>query len=143
MDTECREDVGVDVNIALKGDSLRLNADSTAFEHVQYTTMSKATVVGVGRDSIVYDQQNLTKMVLKLRQDTTITAYAICYKDRWDTLYIYHQNEQMFYSLACGCLVYHTLENGRHTTHFIDSVLVNNTQVTTKDDTHMTIYFHD
>lgn len=143
VDTECREDVSVDINIALKGDSLRLNSDSTAYEHVQYTTMSQATVVGVGRDSIVYDRQNLSKMVLKLRQDTTITAYAICYKDQWDTIWIEHQNDQTFYSLACGCIVYHTLDGGRHSGHFIDSVTVNNTQVTTKDDTHMTIWFRD
>lgn len=144
-DTECRQKADIYLGVTFVGDSLRLTADSTDYEHVQFTSVTGMQITGVGRDSILYDASaNMSKAQLPLRPDSLITAYQLIYNGQSDTLYIVHDNQYNFISLACGCFVFHTINDSAsyHTHHFIDSVHVLNTQVTSAKEDHLRIYFH-
>lgn len=144
-DTECRQKADVFLGVVFSGDSLRLNADSTDYEHATFTSVTGMQITGVGRDSILYgESKSITKAQLPLRPDTNITAFQLQYQGMNDTLYIIHDNQMNFISLACGCFVFHTINDSAsyHTCHFIDSIRILNSQVTAKKEDHLRIYFH-
>lgn len=145
VDTECRQKADIYLGVTFVGDSLRLTADSTDYEHVQFTSFKGMQITGVGRDSILYGlNTNISKAQLPLRPDSTITAFQLIYNGQSDTLYIVHDNQYNFISLACGCFVFHNINDSAsyHTHHFIDSVHILNTQVTSAKEDHLRIYFH-
>ena len=148
-DKECRQDGSVYMNVLFTGDSLqlttdsaRLAVDSTACDTVTFTTVSGMVIQGLGRDSILYGGGAISKAYLPLRPDTTLTAYVLQYNGLFDTLYVLHQNDLRFISLACGCFVFHTIDSAYAAGTFIDSAVIINTAVSTVNEEHLRVYFH-
>ena len=149
-DTECRQNTAVYMKVEILGDSLRLTADTArlardpnALDTVRFTNFTGMEIRGLGRDSVICDTNYLYGSAkLPLRPDSTHTDFVISYGGKTDTLTVLHDNDMQFISLACGCFVFHTIESTRHTRHFIDSVDIYNSAVTTATDTHLKVYFH-
>ena len=142
-DTECRQQINVVVGVQLQGDSLKLNADSTAYDTVSFTQIRGLSVCGVARDSLLSDgQKSISSLSLPLKKTADTTAFALSLAGVDDTLIIAYTREPNFISLACGCAVYSTIDTVDFTTRFIDSVEVLNTAVTTVKENHLKLYFH-
>ena len=120
VDKQCRVTYKINMQAVFLGDSV--SADST---YISYERYDSVTVQGVGNDSILYDNaKSVTTLYLPFRPDTTVTAYSIIYHDKRDTLYIQHDNTVQFISLACGEVVFHTIEKVWAAGTWIDSVYV-------------------
>lgn len=142
-DTECRQQINVVVGVQLQGDSLKLNADSSAYDTVRFTQIRGLSVCGVARDSLLSDgQKSISSLSLPLKKTADTTAFALSLAGEDDTLIIAYTREPNFISLACGCAVYSTIDTVDFTTRFIDSVEVLNTAVTTVKENHLRLYFH-
>ena len=149
-DTECRQNAAIYMMVEFTGDSLRLSTDSarlaldsTAMDTISFSTITGMQIRGVGRDSIICDSlSSFSKAKLPLKPDTTVTSFELKYNGLTDTVNIHHENDMQFISLACGCFVYHTLQDVSFTRAFVDSCDILNTAVTTASDTHLRIYFH-
>ena len=143
VDTECRQQINVVVGVQLQGDSLKLNADSTAYDTVSFTQIWGLSVCGVARDSLLSDgQKSISSLSLPLKKTADTTAFALSLAGVDDTLIIAYTRAPNFISLACGCAVYSTIDTIDYTTRFIDSVEVLNTAVTTVKENHLKLYFH-
>ena len=150
VDTECRQTTTVYLNMVLTGDSLRpstdsirLHYDSLAMDTVSFSSITGMQIYGLGRDSIICDSTDVLGIVqLPLKPDSLHTEFVINYNGRSDTLSVLHGNDMQFISLACGCLVYHTIEGWKMSKNFLDSVHILNDLVTTSADKHMQLYFH-
>ncbi|MBQ9426853.1 MAG: hypothetical protein IJU36_04405 [Paludibacteraceae bacterium] len=132
VDQQCRTAFDVRMQAVFRADSLQ--ADST---YATYAIWDSITVQGLGRDSVLYDnRKGITTLQLPLRPDTTVTAYRLTYHGRTDTLYIIHNNDIQFISLACGEVIYHTIEGFRARGTWIDSIaMIDSTvQATVKDN---------
>lgn len=132
VDQQCRTAFDVRMQAVFRADSLQ--ADST---YATYAIWDSITVQGLGRDSVLYDnRKGITTLQLPLRPDTTVTAYRLTYHGRTDTLYIIHNNDIQFISLACGEVIYHTIEGFRARGTWIDSIaMIDSTvQATAKDN---------
>ena len=142
-DTECRQQINVVVGVQLQGDSLRLNADSSAYDTVSFTSIRGLSVCGVERDSLISDgQKSISSLSLPLRKTADTTAFALSLAGVDDTIFIAYTREPNFISLACGCAVFSTIDTVDFTSRFIDSVEVLNTAVTTVKENHLKLYFH-
>lgn len=137
-DTECRSsvDIGMQVVFALdsvQGDTLLVN----------FTALDSVTVQGVGNDSILYDNQKAVKSVfLPLKTDANSTAYSIQAYNKYDTLFVSHDNNVTFISLACGCFVYHTITDVSYSGGLIDSLVILNAAIEGFKQDNVRLYFH-
>lgn len=132
VDQQCRTAFDVRMQAVFRADSLQ--ADST---YATYAIWDSIKVQGLGRDSVLYDNsKGITTLQLPLRPDTTVTAYLLTYHGRTDTLFIIHNNDIQFISLACGEVIYHTIEGFRARGTWIDSIaMIDSTvQATVKDN---------
>lgn len=132
VDQQCRTAFDVRMQAVFRADSLQ--ADST---YATYAIWDSITVQGLGSDSVLYDnRKGITTLQLPLRPDTTVTAYSLTYHGRTDTLYIIHNNDIQFISLACGEVIYHTIEGFRARGTWIDSIAMmdSTVQATGKDN---------
>lgn len=135
-DTECRQEENVRLKVTFLCDSV--NAEG---EKVTFTSIDSLTLQGVGSDSILRNNdKNVSSLSLPLRKDTTLTQFAVTFNNVPDTLTVRHTNNQQFISLACGCFVYHTVEEVTHTTHIIDSVLIVNAAVENYEQNNLQLY---
>lgn len=118
VDKQCRTTYDVRLQAVFRADSLQ--ADST---YAVYAVWDSITVQGLGSDSVLYDnRKSITTLQLPLRPDTNTTAFCLTYHGRTDTLYIRHDNNVQFISLACGEVVFHTIEDVRAAGTWIDSI---------------------
>lgn len=131
----------VRLSVQLQGDSLRLAADSSSWEHVSFTQAKGMSVCGVGATPLA-DQQTLSNISLPIKPDADECAYAITYQGQTDTLYLAYTREETYVSLACGCAVFALLDSVYSSTRFIDSLEVLNTAVSTAAEKHIKLYFH-
>ena len=149
-DTECRQTMGIHLNVVFLCDSLRqstdsarLSKDSLAMDTVRFATIRGMEIRGVGRDSVLYSSDTTFSLAkLPLRPDSLHSDFVLTFNGLSDTLIIHHQNDMQFISLACGCLVYHTIEGLSDRHILIDSTEILNTLVTTSNDEHIRLYFH-
>ena len=150
VDTECRRSTGIHLNVVFSCDSLRqstdsarLAKDSLAMDTIRFSTISGLEIHGLGRDSILYtEDQTISLAKLPLRPDSLHSDFVLSFNGHTDTLTILHQNDLQFISLACGCMVFHTIDDVTGYRAFIDSVDILNTQVGTSNDQHLRIFFH-
>lgn len=125
VDEECRIEDTIRLHAVLicdsiisTGDTLRLNA------------LDNLTIQGLGSDSLLLDNaSNISSIALPLRNDQNETVFLLTTNNRQETLTIHHQNKQHFISLACGCFVYHTIEDIRSEGVLIDSIEVLNSNI--------------
>lgn len=123
-DTECRQTEAVRLKCLLSCDSITQDGDTVGF------TLDSLTVQGVGSDSVLIDnRKSVSSISLPLRKDTTITQFALTCNEQTDTLVVYHQNDETFISLACGCFVYHTIDEARHKQNLITDIEILNSDI--------------
>ena len=124
-DTECRQSTKVVAGISLRG----LAVDTTELA-TEFTSWDSITVQGVGSDSVLYNNsKNISRILVPLRQDSTITAFSVMWHDMEDVIYFRHDNTMRFISMACGCVVYHNIDSVWVEGTWIDSVKILNSAV--------------
>lgn len=130
-DKTCRQELDVVAGISLQGLSVDTAGVPTAF-----TSWDSITVQGVDNDSVLYNNTyTVSQLLLPLRNDTNITTYSLVWHDTEDKVYIKHDNTQRFISMACGCVIYHTIDDVWCDGTWIDSVkIVNSAVETVKQD---------
>lgn len=135
-DTECRQEETVSLKVVFLCDSLDAEG-----EKVTFTTIDSLTLQGVGSDSVLLNNaKNVQSLSLPLRKDTVLTSFALTINEKKDTLTIRHTNNQQFISLACGCFIYHTIEEAVHTSAVIDSLEILNTAVENYQQDNLRLY---
>ena len=95
---------------------------------------------GIGSDSILYWHNQTEVVYLPMRADSSITAYALTWHEKTDTLVLFTTPKMQFISMACGCMVNHELDSVGFTGHFIDSVWIEETEISNFDATHVTLW---
>ena len=114
-------------------------------------TINGLTIKGIGvpGDSLLADSISLSEAYLPLRATTTSTSYAL---SRWiatdagqlcirDTLTIDYQPIEYFHTVECGAMFNFEVNQVRHTTHGIDSVILVNDLITNAAVPSIRIYF--
>lgn len=136
---ECRTDMHVAMNVALQADSIGING-----QRYPFTSWDSISVQPIGHDSIPYDNaKNVSILALSLRPNANTTTYALLYHDVWDTLHIEHQNNEVFINMACGCVIYATIDTVHHTQHWIDSVDIVNSHIEQGKEKNLILYLHE
>lgn len=115
---------------ACKPDSTcRLDTDVLVQIPIIRSPLDTLIVQGCGSDTVLYNTNaSITSILLPLRQDANMTQYTLFFNQKYDTLTIFHTNNMQFISLACGCVVYHTIDSVRVTAR-IDSAQIINSAV--------------
>ena len=135
-DRTCRQDTEVEATVVLKCyhfDTLDVAKTEETWDSI--------TVQGVGSDSVLYQNRKGVKHVyLPLREDTTVTAFMMTWQGKTETLYIRHDNTQRFVSMACGCVIYHQIEQVWTDKVWADSVTILNTGVEAAEQDNICIY---
>ncbi len=109
------------------------------------------SVNGVGNDSVIYDE-TLSELYLPLQKFSDTTSFALTttfmdedsvYTVYKDTIHVYHTNEEEFVSLECGCAITNTINSIAVTTNVLDSVIIENSLVTSSSLNNIKIYLKD
>lgn len=138
-DTTCRKDMAVAMVVTLQSDSINSKGHM-----VKYTTWDSITlVIPQTLDSLFNNQKNVTKMLLPLKPDTTISTFLMTFHNQTDTLFVEHTPRQYFVSLACGCAIYHTITAARSTDPRVDSVQIINANVENAIQENLCIHLHE
>jgi hypothetical protein len=136
-DTTCYQELGASVQIIFSGDSVTATGDT-----VRYAQWDSLAVVGVG-NNVGMQGNNVKGIGLELRPDTCLTMYLMLYHNQIDTLFIQHTPRQQFVSMACGCVVYHTITAAWSSDPRVDSVSIINAHVEAVAEDHLCIYLHE
>jgi len=139
MDTECRQDMAVEMGMELIGDSIKMNGDTAV--HQRFTN-GIFTIYGLGRDSLIVDSVRTSRVYAPLRKDADTTGFVMRFEGQQDTLYLAYTRRENFVSLACGCAIMASIDSVWSTHRFIDSLCIKNTNVTTATETHVSVYYH-
>lgn len=134
-DTGCRLNTDVTIGVGAEWVSVDTLGHGTIIK--QWDTV---TIQGVGLDSILYYQiSNVNEVRLHLRQDTSETQYSIQRHGQTDILHIRHQNRRQYLSMACGCVVYHTIDTVWSDGVFIQSAEIVNSAVSTENESNIIV----
>lgn len=127
---DCRVEKTVNLNIGFYTES------TTATQGLVAKTFDSITVKGLGRDSVLYNnQKNLKGVQLPLRKFYTQTDFEITFNNIKDTVSVfYRNNDAYFLSIACGCIVVHEIDEFIFTQNAIKDIvlqhnLVNNISI--------------
>ena len=138
-DTTCRKDMAVAMVVTLQSDSINSKGHV-----VKYTAWDSITlVIPQTLDSLLNNQKNVTKMLLPLKPDTTISTFLMTFHNQTDTLFVEHTPRQYFVSLACGCAIYHTITAAWSTDPRVDSVQIINANVEDAIQENLCIHLHE
>ena len=132
----------VRLGLSLTGDSLKLAADSVTYVHESFSNVGPVSIYGIGSDSLLADSSSVSTAYLPLKKDSDSSLYVIAYDGAADTLTVVYELQETFISLACGCAVFATIDTLLYTKEKIDSVKINNSNVTTQKETHITLFVH-
>ena len=88
------------------------------------TTLTEVTVIGLGQEDSVYNNESVSELFLPLNFDTDTTVFVITVKTLKDTLRLVAQRELDFISRDCGYIFTFNLDTVIHTKTFIDSVSI-------------------
>ena len=121
----CTEDkvclIPQDIALQMTFYSDSVNTDGNRVEYTH--AIDSLWLKGVGNDSIIYEnEKNIQSVNLTLKNNDTITQYALTINTIQDTITIYHQNNDIFVSLECGCYTYYTIDSLTETAHLFDSI---------------------
>lgn len=135
-DKTCRQDVDVTAEIVLKGTVIDTAGIATAF-----TSWDSITVQGVGNDSVLYNNaKSVSKLLVPLKIDTNVTTYSLTWHGQTDVVYFRHDNTRRFVSMACGCVIYHSIEEVWCNGVWIDSVKIVNSAVEAVEQENVQVY---
>ena len=135
-DEVCRQDLSIAAGVVLRGTSV----DSAGVVS-NFTSWDSITVQGVGSDSVLYNNAKSVKtLYLPLRPDTALTMYRLNWHGEEDILYVRHDNTRRYVSMACGCIIYHTIDTVWSDGVWIDSVEIMNSAVESASQNNIRIY---
>lgn len=107
-------------------------------------SIDSLSVWGVGSDSLLYSNKNLSLLELELNPNTTITRFvvqAVANKYLfYDTLTFIHTNRQWFESMDCDCMVYSTLDTCFTSGSIFTSATLLQPQVTNSKLVHVVLH---
>ncbi len=121
---------------------------STATGKADPLTISGFTAYGVGRDSIIYNNQNrVGQFELPLNSTADSCAFVLKLSSSQfpgevynDTIWLYYSIKPLLISLDCGFVTFYQLNKVRYTQSLIDSVAIDNNQIINSLDEHIKIF---
>jgi hypothetical protein len=131
----CDQTLKADLGINFKKDSLNgfVNKD---------TTWPKVTMYALGKDTIVSNQPRSSIFVsLSPLSDTSSYYLKLDSTKVADTLTFIYTRKPSFVSAGCGFATFFTLNTVISTYHTIDSIHINNKEVNSSNDTHLSLFF--
>lgn len=135
-DEKCRQNMRVVACVTLRG----IAVDSTLVG-TEFTKWDSITIKHITTDSVLYDnQKDLSTLRFPLTVDTTMNSYAMTWRGLTDTLYIRYTNTMQYVSMACGCIVYHTIDSVWAKQVWMDSVSIINSTVENHEQENIKIH---
>ena len=131
----CDQTLIADIGVNFKKDSLNgyINKDTT-WPKVTLCALDKDTLISQEARSAVYF--SLDPMRDSSRYYLKLDSAAIP-----DTITFRYTRKPNFVSAGCGFATYFTLDTIVTTYHTIDSFSINNKEITSETDTHVSLYF--
>lgn len=114
------------------------------------TLLLKNTTIGgvdAPNDSLINKEATGLKMItapLRINKDTTSFFLRYNFDDVieiYDTITVIHENKENFISIYCGCMIFHQIENVKHTTNLIDSIAYINQTITNAEEVHLQLLY--
>lgn len=127
-DDTCRKDKYVRMEAAFYQATYNSTSETTT---ISSETLKNISVKGIGSDSILYENDTLSSVVLPLKKFENTTRFQITYGKLTDTITVLHTNTDTYISLECGCVKTFVLDSVYSTKHFIDSVKISLKDVNT------------
>lgn len=107
-------------------------------------SVDSASVWGIGSDSLVYNNENLSQLALELNPKKEETQYVIQAVQNGhtyiDTLSLYHTNQPWFQSMECGCMVFSTLDSCKTTGSILQSTVIVNPKINNNQTENVIFY---
>lgn len=104
-------------------------------------TVDDVSVYGLGReDTLLYDSAAVRRISLPLDPNSDMTTFVVLFPENADTLTFFHTSTPFFHSYECGYVLHYDLNGFEYTTNFIDSVIVEISNITHQYERHLKIY---
>lgn len=109
---------------------------------IKDTIWPKVTMYAIGKDTIVNSQPRSSVFVaLNPQEDSSAFYLRLDSAAVADTLIFRYTRTANFVSAGCGFATFFSLDTVISTFHTIDYILVNNKEVNSTNDTHVSLYF--
>ncbi|HEY0273935.1 MAG TPA: DUF6452 family protein [Chitinophaga sp.] len=107
------------------------------------TALPKCTIFALDKDSIYRKTRGVTYATLTLDplHDTSAFYVQADSTSKADTLTLIYTRSPHFISAGCGFTTFFDLKSVTSTNHSVDSLHLLQTQITTTNDTHVTLFF--
>ncbi|GAA3953715.1 hypothetical protein GO495_30300 [Chitinophaga oryziterrae] len=131
----CDQTLLADLGINFKKDSLNgyINKD---------TIWPKVTLMALGKDTILSSVPRSSVFIsLSPLSDTSRFYLKLDSTKTPDTLTFRYTRKPNFVSAGCGFATFFTLDTVISTYHTIDSIHINNKEVNSSNDTHLSLFF--
>ncbi|NDV46682.1 hypothetical protein D0T49_06440 [Paludibacter sp. 221] len=139
-DEECRRDKFVRLYAGfytVKTDTI------TGISAESKLSVDSITVKGVGVDSLLYNNsKKLNSVQLQLNKLKTQSDFVFVFNNVVDTIKFGYSSSESYLSFECGTLTTFALDtlNSKHTTNYIDSIIIISPEVSTADVENIKIY---
>jgi len=131
----CDQTLLADLGINFKKDTLR------GF-HIIDTTWPKVTLMALGKDTILKNVPRSSVFIsLSPKADVSQFYLKLDSTKTPDTLTFHYTRKPSFVSAGCGFATFFTLDSVISTYHTIDSIHINNKEVNSSNDTHLSLFF--
>jgi hypothetical protein len=109
---------------------------------VKDTLWPKVTLMALGKDTILSNVARSSVFIsLSPKSDTSQFYLKLDSTKTPDTLTFYYTRKPSFVSAGCGFATFFTLNSVVSTYHTIDSIHINNKEVNSSNDTHLSLFF--
>jgi hypothetical protein len=134
----CDQTLIADLGINFKKDTLLDEINSKVTD----TTWPKVTLTALGKDTIISNVPRSQVFVsLSPLSDTSSFYLKLDSTKIADTLTFIYARKPNFVSAGCGFATFFTLDKVISTFHTIDSIHINNKEVNSSNDTHLSLFF--
>ncbi len=139
-----------ELDFSMKAEIYRMVFDASIEQFVPEKYSVSVSLVGIGRDSLLYDSMYTSTLSIPLQKLDTISSFMFTttiavdtnYVTMTDTIDFYHVNTEEFISLECGCIVTNSIIGVAQTTHRIDSIVVVSPEVNLQSKNNIKIYLN-
>jgi hypothetical protein len=109
---------------------------------IKDTAWPKVTLMALGKDSIVKNEKRSSVFLsLSPLSDSSRFYLKLDSTKTPDTLTFRYTRKPNFVSAGCGFATFFTLDTVISTYHTIDSIHINNKEVNSSNDTHLSLFF--
>lgn len=93
---------------------------------------------------LIYDNQNNVSVIeLPLNPFADHSAFVLSFGESRDTIWFSYTREEHLISIECGFTLFFEISEVEYTTHFLETLVKNNSYVTNSFDEHIKVYFPD